>query len=124
MKIFSYAPNLCPYNTDKLQSRSLQCVFLGYSLMHKDYKCFHVPTSHLYISRDILFKESVFPFTKSSFQVSVPPTTSLSTGLPPPLVQPAITRPCSSESPHARDPSLSPNEPPLSQTNPKFPDTQ
>ncbi len=41
LKIFSYAPNLCPYNTHKLQSRSLQCVFLGYSLMRKGYKCFH-----------------------------------------------------------------------------------
>jgi hypothetical protein len=55
-------PNLCPYNSNKLQSHSLQCVFLGYSIRHKGYKCFHIPSSRLYISRDVIFQESIFPF--------------------------------------------------------------
>jgi histone deacetylase 1/2 len=32
-------PHLRPYNTRKLQFRSKQCVFLGYSNMHKGFKC-------------------------------------------------------------------------------------
>ena len=45
-------PNLRPHNSHKLQPCSLQCVFLGYSLLHCGYKCLHIPTGRLYISRD------------------------------------------------------------------------
>ena len=37
---FSCWPNLRPYNSYKLQPRSIPCVFLSYSLLHKGYKCF------------------------------------------------------------------------------------
>jgi hypothetical protein len=43
-------PNLRPYNATKLSFRSMQCVFLGYSSMHKGYKCLHVPTGRVYLS--------------------------------------------------------------------------
>jgi hypothetical protein len=38
-------------------------VFLGYSNLHKGYKCLDISTGRLYISRDIVFDETVFPFT-------------------------------------------------------------
>ena len=66
-------PNLHPYNTHKLQLRSNQCVLLGYSLLHKGYKCLHLPSGCLYISRDVIF-ENNFPFQKSS--PSSPPISS------------------------------------------------
>lgn len=56
-------PNLRPYNERKLQFRSKRCVFLGYSSMHKGYKCLDPSEGHIYISRDVIFYESVFPFT-------------------------------------------------------------
>jgi hypothetical protein len=37
-------------------------VFLGYSNLHKGYKCLDISTGRLYISRDIVFDETVFPF--------------------------------------------------------------
>jgi hypothetical protein len=55
-------PNLRPYNSHKLQLRSTRCVFLGYSNMHKGFKCLDVSKGRIYISRDVIFDESVFPF--------------------------------------------------------------
>ena len=76
-------PNLYPYNSNKLQPRSIQCVFLGYSIRHKGYKCFHVPSSRLYISRDVVFQESLFLFqipnsslTTHGSQNPIPPNQS------------------------------------------------
>jgi histone deacetylase 1/2 len=43
-------PNLHPYNNKKLQYRSKQCVFLGYSHMHKGFKCLDVASGRVYIS--------------------------------------------------------------------------
>jgi hypothetical protein len=71
-------PNLRPYNSHKLQPRSLECIFLGYSLLHKGYKCLHLPSGRLYISRDVIFVENKFPF--STFQF---PATSTSPESPP-----------------------------------------
>jgi len=56
-------PNLRPYNTKKLQFRSKQCVFLGYSNSHKGFKCLDPSEGRVYISRDIVFYEHVFPFS-------------------------------------------------------------
>jgi hypothetical protein len=41
MRTFGCAcwPNLQPYNCHKLQFHSICCVFLGYSNLHKGYKC-------------------------------------------------------------------------------------
>jgi hypothetical protein len=57
-------PNLRSYNTRKLAFQSKQCVFIGYSLHHKCYKCLEISTGREYISRDVIFDESVFPFSK------------------------------------------------------------
>ena len=45
LRVFRCAcwPNLWPYNTRKLQFRSKRCVFLGYSNIHKGYKCLILP---------------------------------------------------------------------------------
>jgi hypothetical protein len=57
-------PNLRPFNTHKLQFRSNQCVFLRYSNLHKWFKCLDVTGGRVYISRDVFFDETVYPFTK------------------------------------------------------------
>jgi len=68
LKIFECAcyPNLRPYNSHKFSPRSKECVFLGYSQNHKGYKCLHLESDRMYISRDIIFHEDRFPFSKVS----------------------------------------------------------
>jgi hypothetical protein len=55
-------PNLRPYNSHKLELRSTRCVFLEYSKIHKEFKCLDISKGHIYISRDVIFDASVFPF--------------------------------------------------------------
>jgi hypothetical protein len=64
LRIFGCAcwPNLRPYNRQKLNFRSKQCVFLRYSSLHKGYKCLDISTGRVYISRDIVFDENILPF--------------------------------------------------------------
>jgi hypothetical protein len=57
-------PHLRPFNTHKLEFRSKECVFLGYSNKHKGFKCLDLSTGRTYISRDVIFDENVFPFSK------------------------------------------------------------
>jgi hypothetical protein len=66
MHIFRCAcwPNLHPFNDHKLQFYSKQCVFLRYSNMHMGFKCLNVTGGRIYISRDVVFDEIVYPFSK------------------------------------------------------------
>jgi histone deacetylase 1/2 len=65
LRVFGCAcwPHLRPYNSKKLAFRSIRCVFLGYSNMHKGYKCLDPSSGRVYISRDVIFDEAVFPFS-------------------------------------------------------------
>jgi hypothetical protein len=55
-------PNLHSFNTYKLQFHSKQCVFLGYSNLHKCFKCLDVIGGRVYISRNVVFDETIYPF--------------------------------------------------------------
>lgn len=55
-------PYLRPYGKNKFDPKSLHCVFIGYSEKHKGYRCLHPPTGRVYVSRHVLFEESVFPY--------------------------------------------------------------
>ena len=64
LKVFGclYFPYIRPYNNHKLQYRSIQCLFLGYSSFQKGYICMDLTTSHIYISKHIVFDDTVFPY--------------------------------------------------------------
>ena len=75
-KLFKYEPNydmlkcfgcicypyLRDYNQQKFDYHSSKCIFLGYSLSHKGYKCLH-PSGHLYIARHVIFDELTFLYS-------------------------------------------------------------
>lgn len=137
-------PLLRPYNAHKLQFRSLPCVFLGYCETTKGYKCLHIPTSKVYVSRNVRFEEAIFPFAHnkpaleqpSALSWSLPsllvPSTSSLTENPPALTLTEISadQPCSDpvavtlpsrppshlSSPEARPSLLGPH--PLAATSP------
>lgn len=73
-------PFLRPYNKHKLEYRSAGGVFLGYSNHHKGYKIL-LPNGKVVISRDVLFDESIFPYSRTK-ESTLPSSTTQPT-LPP-----------------------------------------
>ncbi|XP_052626898.1 uncharacterized protein LOC128133479 [Lactuca sativa] len=49
-------------NSDKFSERADKCIFLGYAFDKKGYKVLSLDTNLIFVSRDIKFYESVFPF--------------------------------------------------------------
>ena len=67
-------PLLRLYNNHKLNFHTQKCLMIGYSLIHKGYKCLD-STGKTYIARHVQFNESEFPYselflTKSDSQIS------------------------------------------------------
>lgn len=58
------------YSKNKFEKRSYLGVFIGYSLLHKAYRCLHPSTKRVYTSRHVVFDESVFPFDNNSSGLS------------------------------------------------------
>jgi hypothetical protein len=60
---------LGPYNEHKLQLCSFPCIFLGYALSQKDYKCIDLSTQRVFIFIHFQFHEIHIPFkTPASIQ--------------------------------------------------------
>ena len=50
-----------PLGLDKLSTKAIKCVFLGYSRLHKGYKCYSPSIKRYYMSTDVTFFENT-PF--------------------------------------------------------------
>ncbi|RVX10877.1 Retrovirus-related Pol polyprotein from transposon TNT 1-94 [Vitis vinifera] len=56
---------------DKLSARATKCIFLGYSRLQKDYRCYSSETHRYFLSADVtFFEDSLFFSTSKSFPVS------------------------------------------------------
>jgi len=56
-------PFLIPYNTQKLDFHSKECIFLDYFTSPRGYKCID-PTRKIFISKDVVFNELRLPYTE------------------------------------------------------------
>jgi len=66
-------PLLRPYNRNKLQFRSIPCVFLCYPDSFRGYRCLDLNTNKVFICHDVRFDETGFPFaTSDCLQVPSP----------------------------------------------------
>ncbi|GJU12707.1 RmlC-like cupins superfamily protein [Tanacetum coccineum] len=50
---------------DKFDNRGIKCVLLGYPMNQKGYRLYNLQTQEVFTSRDVVFKEDVFPFKDS-----------------------------------------------------------
>lgn len=54
------------YMTGKLSFRTILCVFLGYGRNHKGYKCYDPVAKRFYMSRHVVFDETIYPLTMTN----------------------------------------------------------
>jgi hypothetical protein len=52
-----------PYNSNKLQPKSIPCVFVGYSPSQYAYRCLDPTANKIYTSRHVVFHDNHFPYT-------------------------------------------------------------
>ena len=52
-------------NRSKLEADSCKCVFLGYSSVHKGYRCYSLEKKKHFISKDVAFIENQLLFPKN-----------------------------------------------------------
>ncbi|KAG9441691.1 hypothetical protein H6P81_017545 [Aristolochia fimbriata] len=103
-------PHLRSYSSHKLEDRSTTCVFLGYHSNYKGYRCFDVSKNRVYVSHNLVFDETVFPYS----QPAPLPTPKIS---PPSFHTPPIKL-----LPIPPNPSLLPPEPTCYSQAVKFPE--
>ena len=86
LKVFGCAcyPYLRSFTSHKLEPRSKECIFLGFSALSKGYLCLDIVTKLLYTSRHVVFNESKFPFSTTSPSLSASPS-SISSSMSYPL---------------------------------------
>ena len=75
-------PFLGDYGQDKLTPKTRRCVFIGYSTIHKGYRCFDSSSGRIFISRHVVFNETKFPYGLSSATPTVVSQSITPTRLP------------------------------------------
>ncbi|KAI5343744.1 hypothetical protein L3X38_011620 [Prunus dulcis] len=67
-------PHMVPYNKHKLSFKSVPCVFIGYDDHYKGYRCLDPISGRVYISRNVTFDETTFPYRQPQIAPDAQPT--------------------------------------------------
>lgn len=64
LKVLGYRcfPYLRDRASTKFEPKTYPCVFIGYSLVHKGFRCYHPPSRKVFISRHVVFDETTFSY--------------------------------------------------------------
>ncbi|KAL8133051.1 hypothetical protein AgCh_008493 [Apium graveolens] len=68
-----FASTISKHRT-KFEPRAIACVFLGYAVSQKGYKVFDFSRDTVFVSRDLVFHETHFPFYSQSLPTDYPAT--------------------------------------------------
>lgn len=65
LRIFGFVVfiHLHKHERSKLAPRALRCIFLGYAMHKKGYRCYHPPTQRMFITVDVVFHEELMYFS-------------------------------------------------------------
>ncbi|KAF7812189.1 retrovirus-related Pol polyprotein from transposon TNT 1-94 [Senna tora] len=58
--------HLHKHQRNKLAPRAMRCVFLGYAMHKKGYRCYHPPSQRMFITVDVVFHEESMYFSPES----------------------------------------------------------
>ncbi|XP_074302539.1 uncharacterized protein LOC141634162 [Silene latifolia] len=67
LRCLCYAPKHGPVK-DKFEAKGRRCVFIGYPYGQKAYKLYDLDNHKVFVSRDVLFHENIFPFSSQKIQ--------------------------------------------------------
>jgi hypothetical protein len=115
-----------PYTWDtrrnKFDPKSVPCIFVGYSDQHKGYKCFHPTSKNFFVSRHVVFSESILPYKQNNITTNIDHSnhvlsifdswlTILASRSPTDISETPATPPCSSSLPIPLLPTMTSDTP-------------